>query len=69
MSNVETFPNPFTPAVLIEMKAERLIRKLDREFLSGNVKMSSWDYEERLRNIDRWCAINIKRTSDPKWSR
>jgi hypothetical protein len=65
----EQIEHGYSPADFIEMKAQRLIHKLDREFLSGRTKMSSWDYEEQLRNIDRWCAVNLKRLTDKNWSR
>ena len=45
----------------IERKVERMVNRLDREFLSGKVRMTSWDYEERLRNIDAWAKIQLKR--------
>jgi hypothetical protein len=45
----------------IERKVERMINRLDREFLSGRTTMSEWDYESRLRNIDAWAKVQLKR--------
>ena len=45
----------------IERKVERMVNRLDREFLSGKFHMTEWEYERRLRLIDEWAKVQLRR--------
>ena len=46
---------------VIERQVERLVNRLDKEFLSAKTRMTDWEYEERLHKIDQWAKIQLKR--------
>ena len=63
MTNVTDFAQiPYCPREeQVERKVERMVNRLDREFLSGKFHMTEWEYERRLRLIDEWAKVQLRR--------